>query len=174
MVRDGEEIVLVEDNPNDVLLTKRALMKNGFECRVVVARDGEEALGHLLDPGGHDVPRLVLLDLRLPKVDGLEVLRRLRAEGRTKDLLVVLLVCSGEQGAVADRGGTLADLQLEKAVDFERFVREIGRLRTLLRARDTTREESRKVGPCNCGQAPTGPGTAHSHSEGGMPRRELA
>jgi two-component system response regulator len=162
MVREGEEIVLVEDNPDDVVLTKRALRKNGLECRVVVVGDGEEALRHLLDPGGHEVERLVLVDLRLPKVDGLEVLRRLRAERRTKDLPVALLVCSKERGVVAAQEGALADLQLEKAVDFELFVREVGRLRTLLRARDVTREESRKVGPCDSGPASAGPGTARS------------
>jgi two-component system response regulator len=131
----GGGILLVEDNADDVLLTKRALRKNGLRCGVVVARDGAEALSYLLNPGGRDddAPGLILLDLHLPKVDGLEVLERVRADERTRNLPVVLLVSpGGSRGELADRGNRLADLCVEKAMDFGRFVLEVGRLKALL------------------------------------------
>lgn len=132
-VSRGGEILLVEDDPDGVLLAKRALRKNGLDHAVVVARDGEEALEYLVGPEGRGSPGLVMLDLRLPKVDGLEVLARMRAEGRAKDLPVVLMVSSeGELDAMAGRGAGLADLCIEKAVDFERFVGAVGVLRHLL------------------------------------------
>ncbi|MDQ3999577.1 MAG: response regulator, partial [Actinomycetota bacterium] len=89
-------ILLVEDNPDDELLTLRALKKNNVFNRVVVARDGAQALDYLFGEGAYegrdvsDIPRVVLLDLKLPKVDGLEVLRRLRADERTRLLPVVI------------------------------------------------------------------------------------
>lgn len=133
MVMRGGEILLVEDDPDDVLLTKRALRKNGFDHSVIVARDGEEAIEYLIGLDGRGSPGLVLLDLRLPKLDGLEVLARLRAEGRAMDLPVVLMVSSErELDAMADRGGGLATLCVEKAVDFERFVRAVGGLGYLM------------------------------------------
>lgn len=132
-MRRGGEILLVEDDPDGVLLIKRALRKNGFDNAVVVARDGKEALEHLVDLDGPTSTRLVLLDLRLPKVDGLEVLTRLRAAGRAMDLPVVLMVSSErELEAIADRGVGLANLCIEKAVDFDCFVRAVGGLRDLL------------------------------------------
>lgn len=111
----GEAILLVEDNPDDVLLTKRALRKHGLLGRVIEARDGEEALGHILGPSGRDVPRLVLLDLRLPKVHGLEVLERLKADKRTRALPVVLLASSEVEREAITGGGGLADLCVEIA-----------------------------------------------------------
>lgn len=137
MVTGTGKILLVEDDLNDVFLTERALKKNGVRCGVVVARDGEEALDYHFGPGARTrgLPQFVMLDLRLPKVDGLEVLRRLRADGRTRDLPVVLLVSSeGELGVISDRGGGgggLADLCVRKVVDFERFVQEVGQVRSL-------------------------------------------
>ncbi len=145
MVRGGEEILLVEDSSNDVLLIKRALRRNEIRCSLVVARDGEEALEHLLGPDQRDAPRLVLLDLRLPKVDGLEVLRRLRRNEPTRSLPVVLLTSSeGELGSIAGSGGKLADLCIQKAVDFERLVQEVGLLKALLHASDPRWEVLRK------------------------------
>jgi two-component system response regulator len=135
MAMTGGGILLVEDNADDVLLTKRALRKNGLRCGVVVVRDGAEALSYLLNLGGRDddAPGLILLDLHLPKVDGLEVLERVRADERTRNLPVVLLVSpGGSRGELADRGNRLADLCVEKAMDFGRFVREVGRLKALL------------------------------------------
>ena len=97
---DGKTILLVEDNPDDEALTLRALRKANVRNDVVVARDGVEALDYLFGDGAHagrDVsvmPQVVLLDLKLPRIDGLEVLRRLRADERTKLLPVVILTSS--------------------------------------------------------------------------------
>ena len=99
---NNKVILLVEDNPDDEALTLRALKKNKVANRVIVARDGEEALDYLMGTGAYagrdtrDTPTLVLLDLKLPKVDGLEVLRRLRAHEHTGS--VVILTSSKEEG----------------------------------------------------------------------------
>jgi two-component system response regulator len=96
-------VLLVEDNPDDVDLTIRAFQKNAIHTEVVVAHDGEEALDYLAAACGNGgrngatVPKVVLLDLKLPKLDGLDVLRRLRARERTKRLPVVMLTSSNEQ-----------------------------------------------------------------------------
>src|SRR5688500_4793488 len=101
-------ILLVEDNPDDEILALRALRRNNFLNEVVVARDGVEALGYLFGTGeyaGRDtsiMPQLILLDLKLPKIDGLEVLRRLRADERTRLLPVVILTSSREQQDMLD------------------------------------------------------------------------
>ena len=125
-------ILLVEDNPDDELLIRRALGRNGIPGRVVVARDGAEALVHLFD-SGDDVPRLVLLDLKLPKVDGWEVLRRLRTDARTAGLPVVVFVSGGDEPPPADGGGaTGADLCIDKGVDYDTFLRAVRRLRSLI------------------------------------------
>ncbi|HEV8224301.1 MAG TPA: response regulator, partial [Rubrobacteraceae bacterium] len=84
-------ILLVEDNPDDELLTLRALRKNNVLNKVVVARDGVEALDYLFGPAGQRAPAIMLLDLKLPRIDGLEVLRRVRADERTRLLRVVVL-----------------------------------------------------------------------------------
>src|SRR2546422_11742706 len=100
---DDKIILLVEDNADDEALTLRALKKNNIKNDVVVAHDGVEALDYLLSAGGsagrppHAMPQLVLLDLKLPRVDGLEVLRRLRADPRTHLLPVVILTSSKER-----------------------------------------------------------------------------
>lgn len=106
---NDKTILLVEDNPDDELLTRRALKKSGISNKVSVVRDGAEALDLLF--GAEELPRLVLLDLNLPKVDGLEVLRRLRADGRTRSLSVVVLVSRGGEkppGAATASGGPTA------------------------------------------------------------------
>src|SRR5262249_31795384 len=94
-----KRILLVEDNPKDEALTLRALQKHNLQSTVVVMRDGVEALDYLLPSDGEaePLPHLVLLDLKLPKVDGLEVLRRLRGHERTRMLPVVILTSSGEE-----------------------------------------------------------------------------
>ncbi len=126
-------ILLVEDNPDDELLTLRALKKNVFN-RVVVARDGAEALDYLFGEGAYegrdvsDIPRVVLLDLKLPKVDGLEVLRRLRADERTRLLPVVILTSSREQQDLLDGYGYGANSYVRKPVDFARFVEAVRQL----------------------------------------------
>src|SRR5438552_10698433 len=105
---DDKVILLVEDNADDEALTLRALKKNNIKNEVVVAHDGVEALDYLLGSGpsagrpSHDMPQLVLLDLKLPRVDGLEVLRRLRADPRTHLLPVALLTSYNEELDLVD------------------------------------------------------------------------
>ena len=115
-------ILLVEDNPDDEKLTLRALQKNKISNEVVVARDGVEALDYLLGNGAHDLPQVVLLDLKLPKVDGLEVLRRLRAHERTKLLPVVILTSSNEEQDRIAGYGLGANSYVRKPVDFNQFM----------------------------------------------------
>ena len=128
-------ILLVEDNPNDELLTLRALRKNLVQNTVVVAHDGAEALDHLFGPGAGTggppppLPVLVLLDLKLPKLDGVEVLRRLRAHERTRLLPVVMLTSSVEDRDVAASYANGANSYVRKPVDFAEFmdaVRQLG------------------------------------------------
>src|ERR1043165_6906142 len=90
-------ILLVEDNPDDEALTKRALKANNIRNEVIVAHDGAEALEYLFAGDRRDLPTVILLDLKLPKIDGLEVLRRIRADERTKLLPVVILTSSNEE-----------------------------------------------------------------------------
>ena len=128
-------ILLVEDNPDDEILTLRAFGKSHIANEVVVARDGAEALEYLFGTGkyaGRDVanhPALVLLDLKLPKIDGIEVLRRLRADGRTRNIRVVILTSSRETPDVLNGYSHGANSYICKPVDFEQFaqvVQQIG------------------------------------------------
>jgi two-component system response regulator len=128
-------ILLVEDNPDDEALTLRALKKNNIKNEIVVARDGAEALDFLFATGAHAgrdtsiLPQVVLLDLKLPRIDGLEVLRRLRADERTRLLPVVILTSSKEEQDLL-RGYSLgANSYIRKPVDFDQFseaVRNLG------------------------------------------------
>ncbi len=130
-----KQILLVEDNPDDVALTMRALKKNNIANEVVVAKDGVEALDYLFGTGayaGRDVgkiPAVVLLDLKLPRIDGLEVLERLRKDERTKLTPVVILTSSKEEQDLI-RGYRLgANSYIRKPVDFIQFseaVRQLG------------------------------------------------
>ena len=123
-------VLLVEDNPDDVALTLRAFARNNFANEIAVARDGVEALDYLLGTGPHaaarpELPAVVLLDLKLPKIDGLEVLRRVRADGRARMTPIVLLTSSGEERDVV-AGYTLgANSYIRKPVTFERFVEAV-------------------------------------------------
>jgi two-component system response regulator len=127
-------ILLVEDNPDDEALTLRALKKNNIFNEVVVARNGVEALDYLFGTGAHagrDVrnqPQLVLLDLKLPKVDGLEVLRRLRADKRTALQPVVILTTSNEDRDVISSYELGANSYIRKPVDFEQFMEAVRQL----------------------------------------------
>jgi two-component system response regulator len=132
---DDKVILLVEDNPDDVVLTLRALKKNNIGNEVVVARDGAEALDYLFATGvhaGRDLgvqPQVILLDLKLPKVDGLEVLRRLRADERTQLLPVVILTSSKEERDLMEGYRLGANSYVRKPVDFGQFaeaVRQLG------------------------------------------------
>ncbi len=132
---ENRSILLIEDNPDDEALTLRALRKNNILNKVVVARDGAEALDYLFCRGSYaqrdplDLPELVLLDLKLPKVDGLEVLKQLRAAQETRRLPVVILTSSNEQRDI-DAGYDLgANSYIRKPVDFTQFteaVRQLG------------------------------------------------
>jgi len=121
-------ILLVEDNPDDEALTVRALKKNKILNEVVVASDGVQALDYLFGQGPHagrdttETPQVVLLDLKLPKVDGLEVLRRLRADDRTRLLPVVILTSSNEDRDRINGYGLGANSYVRKPVDFDAFV----------------------------------------------------
>ena len=132
---DNKSILLVEDNPDDEALTLRALKKNNIRNEVVVARDGAEALDYLFGTGhfvGRDMsvmPTVTLLDIKLPKIDGLAVLRRMRADERTKLLPVVILTSSKEEQDLIDGYKLGANSYIRKPVDFNQFteaVRELG------------------------------------------------
>jgi two-component system, response regulator len=119
-------ILLVEDNESDEHLTIHALKKSALVERIVVARDGEEALDYLFGTGTHrehggDLPAVVLLDLNLPKIGGLDVLRRIRADDRTKRLPVVVLTSSDEEEDVIESYDLGANAYVRKPVDFEQF-----------------------------------------------------
>jgi two-component system response regulator len=120
-------ILLVEDNPDDEVLTLRALEKNNIMNKVVVAHDGVEALDYLFGEGGYTgrdtsfMPEVILLDLKLPKIDGLEVLRRIRADGRTKLLPVVILTSSKEERDMIEGYSRGANSYIRKPVDFVQF-----------------------------------------------------
>lgn len=131
-----KKIMLIEDDPDEQVLTLRALKKNGIGDDVVVARDGVEALDYLFEAAEHAgreaVPRLVLLDLKLPKVNGLEVLRRLRADERTSSLPVVVLVSCEEEQDVVDGYGSYVEGCIARPVDFAQFSRNVRRLKPLV------------------------------------------
>jgi len=118
-------ILLVEDNPDDVELIERALRSHHVANTMVVARDGAEALEYLFGPEAeqHHLPQVILLDLKLPKVDGQEVLRRIRAEQRTKLIPVVILTTSDEQPDIAQSYENGANSYVRKPVDFKEFVK---------------------------------------------------
>jgi len=126
---EAKTILLVEDNPDDELLTLRALRKHNLGNQVVVARDGAEALEFLFASGRHadrdprSMPQVVLLDLKLPKVDGLEVLQRVRADERTRYVPVVVLTSSSEERDIVESYRLGANSYVRKPVDFNEFVR---------------------------------------------------
>ena len=125
---DNKVILLVEDNPRDEALTLRALKKSNIVNDVVVTRDGVEALEYLLCTGAYAdrettlMPQLVLLDLKLPKVNGLEVLRKIRAEERTRRLPVVVFTSSSEEEDMIKSYDLGANSYVRKPVDFEQFL----------------------------------------------------
>ena len=129
-----EKILLVEDNPDDELLTLRAFKKNNISNEVVVARDGVEALDYLFATGAYegrdtaDTPQVVLLDLKLPKLSGLEVLRKMRADPLTKLLPVIILTTSNEESDVLSGYEFGANSYIRKPVDFTQFVEAVRQL----------------------------------------------
>jgi two-component system response regulator len=135
MIENIVEVLLVEDSPEDLELALRAFKKANLTNRIQVARDGVEAIEFLFCEGQHagrrieDGPKVVLLDLKLPKIDGMEVLRRLKSDPRTKSIPVVVLTSSKEQKDVIESYNLGVNSYIVKPVNFERFataVQELG------------------------------------------------
>jgi CheY-like chemotaxis protein len=130
----GIELLLVEDNPEDLELALRALRKAKVANRLHVARDGAEALDFIFGEGAHagrslaDGPSVILLDLKLPKIDGLEVLRRVKGDPRTRMIPVVVLTSSREQRDIVESYQLGVNSYIVKPVNFERFTAAVGEL----------------------------------------------
>jgi CheY-like chemotaxis protein len=128
------EILLVEDNPNDVELTLRALKKHNLANNVVVVKDGEEALDFVFARGAYthrDVengPKIILLDLKLPKVDGLEVLKAIKSDARTKIIPVIVLTSSKEEKDIVNSYRLGVNSYIVKPVDFDKFIEAVTKL----------------------------------------------
>ncbi len=125
------EILLVEDNPLDVELTIRALKKNNLANKIHVVGDGEEALDFIFGKGGYaqrnidDFPKVIFLDLKLPKVDGLEVLRRVKSDERTKIIPIVVLTSSTEERDRLESYNLGVNSFINKPVEFEKFAKAV-------------------------------------------------
>lgn len=128
------DLLLVEDNPQDLELSLRALRKANLSNRIHVARDGAEALEFIFCEGPHsdrritDAPKVILLDLKLPKVDGLEVLKRIKGDPRTKMIPIVVLTSSKEQTDVVESYNLGVNSYIVKPVNFERFAEAVSNL----------------------------------------------
>jgi CheY-like chemotaxis protein len=131
-VAEAKDILLVEDNPNDIELTRRAFARHKIANELVLAKDGVEALEYLFGANGESqrcLPAVVLLDLKLPRVDGLEVLREIRANERTRFLPVVILTSSNEERDIVEGYSLGANSYICKPVDFGQFseaIRQLG------------------------------------------------
>ncbi|MBL3601724.1 MAG: response regulator [gamma proteobacterium endosymbiont of Lamellibrachia anaximandri] len=131
---DEKVILLVEDNADDEALTLRALRKNNIANEVVVARDGVEALDYLFAAGDYagrdidDLPQVILLDLNLPRLNGLDVLKRLRDHSATRRVPVVILTSSDEESDLIASYNLGANSYIRKPVDFTRFIEAVGQL----------------------------------------------
>lgn len=130
-----KNILLIEDNPDDAALIIRALKKGNIINEIRVAHDGEEALDSLglvdtcIGPDINDMPELIILDLKLPKVDGLEVLKRIRSNKRTKLLPVIILTSSKEEKDLIDSYSSGANSYIKKPVDFNQFIKAAAQLK---------------------------------------------
>jgi len=127
----GKVVLLVEDNPKDEVLTLRALKKSNVDGIIIVVRDGAEALDYLFRKGKfkdreiEEIPRFILLDLKLPKIDGFSVLRKIRSDSRTKKLPVVIFTSSSEEKDLNNSYEMGANSYICKPIDFEKFVETI-------------------------------------------------
>jgi len=128
---NSKNILLVEDNPSDVKLTKRALEQNKITNKLIVAEDGAEALDYLFATGKYagrdirDLPSVVLLDLKLPKIDGLEVLKKIRANELTRLMPVVILTSSDQEADMIASYNLGANSYIRKPVDFKQFTEAV-------------------------------------------------
>ncbi|MDD4870888.1 MAG: response regulator [Kiritimatiellae bacterium] len=131
---ENKIILLVEDNPDDVDLTLRAFKKNNIANSVVIKRDGAEALEYLFGTENQSpqecnpLPAIILLDIKLPKIDGIEVLKRLRANPRTKILPVIILTSSTQEQDIIDSYSFGANSYVRKPVDFDQFIEAVRQL----------------------------------------------
>ncbi|MCI0413658.1 response regulator [bacterium] len=134
MTQSEVEILLVEDNPNDVELTLRALKEHNLANKVHVVRDGAEALDYFFAAGSYqgrnieERPKVVFLDLKLPKVDGIEVLRKIKADDRTKVIPVVVLTSSKEEKDIVESYKLGVNSYIVKPVDFDKFLEAVSEL----------------------------------------------
>src|SRR5215475_2605075 len=122
------DILLVEDNPNDAELTQRALKKSAIGARLAIARDGAEALEYL--SGGRPKPKVIFLDLKLPKIDGIEVLRRVRADPNMRSMPVVVLTSSQEERDITECYRLGVNSYVVKPVEFDKFYKAVADLGT--------------------------------------------
>jgi two-component system response regulator len=125
---EAVDILLVEDNPNDAELTMRALKRANVEAHLIIARDGAEALEVLISD--RPKPKVIFLDLKLPKVDGIEVLRQVRMDDRTRAIPVVVLTSSQEERDITECYKLGANSYVVKPVEFDKFYRAVGDLAT--------------------------------------------
>jgi two-component system response regulator len=128
MASEPKTILLVEDNSDDEQLTLRAMRQSEVPNIIRVARDGAEALDQLFGPNAARLPDLILLDLKLPKVNGLEVLKRLRTEEKTKSLPIVVLTSSDEERDILESYSLGANSYIRKPVDFDEFIDAVRQL----------------------------------------------
>ncbi|MCF8234750.1 MAG: response regulator [Bacteroidales bacterium] len=133
-IREKAEILLVEDNPNDVELTERALKKHKLGVRMHVVRDGEQALDYIFcrntfkDRNNNELPKLILLDLKLPKVTGLEVLEKVKSNERTRNIPVVVLTTSREERDMVKSYELGVNSYIVKPVDYNKFVDSVAEI----------------------------------------------
>jgi CheY-like chemotaxis protein len=125
---EAVDILLVEDNPNDAELTQRALKKANLEARLTIARDGAEALDYLLSD--RPKPKVIFLDLKLPKIDGIEVLRRARGDQRTRSIPIVVLTSSHEERDISECYKLGVNSYVVKPVEFDKFYKAVADLAT--------------------------------------------
>jgi two-component system response regulator len=128
MATEPKTILLVEDNSDDEQLTLRAMRQSEVPNIIRVARDGAEALDHLFGPSSTRLPDLILLDLKLPKVSGLEVLQKIRSDAKTRSLPVVVLTSSDEERDIVESYNIGANSYIRKPVDFDEFIDAVRQL----------------------------------------------
>lgn len=134
MNENAVEILLVEDNPRDAELTLRAFKKNNLTNKIFVVKDGKKALDFIFSTGSYahrkaeEKPKMILLDLKLPKIDGLEVLRKIKSDEQTKVIPVIVLTSSEEESDIVESYKLGVNSYIVKPVDFDKFVKSVSQL----------------------------------------------